>query len=162
MKSCCKSHLNSLGLLILRLGFGGYMITHGWPKFQMLMRREFDQFPDPLGIGNTMSLIGAAGAEFVCALLVVVGLITRIACLPLVFSMGVAAFVVHSADPWTMGEGARLYMEGEAERWSSKEPALLFMTAFLALALTGPGRISIDHLIFSKRLAAVKPTPKSE
>ncbi|TVQ30694.1 MAG: DoxX family protein [Phycisphaeraceae bacterium] len=150
MKSCCTTHLNSVGLLILRLGFGGYMITHGWPKFQMLMRREFDQFPDPLGIGNTMSLIGAAGAEFVCAVLVLVGLATRFAAIPIVFTMGVAAFIVHSDDPWTMGSGA------------SKEPALLFLTAFLAIALTGPGRISLDHLIFSKRLAAVKPAPKSE
>ena len=46
--------------------------------------------------------------------------------------MAVAAFVVHAGDPWTLGAGR------------SKEPALLYLFPFLALALTGPGRFSLD------------------
>ena len=148
MPACCTHNLNSYGLLILRLGFGGYMMTHGWGKVEMLLERDFDSFADPIGIGTVPSLIGAVGAEFVCALLVMIGLATRLATMPIIFTMAIAAFVVHRADPWTMGQGA------------SKEPAMLFLIAFLTLALTGPGRISLDHLIFAKRRAAAKPAPK--
>mgnify|MGYP002380947190 CR=1 FL=1 len=121
--------MNSIGLLILRVGFGGYMATHGWGKFQMLMAGEYYKFGDPIGLGNTLSLIGAVGAEFFCALLVVLGIGTRFAAAPIVFTMGVAAFIVHANDPWTMGGGA------------SKEPAMLFMMVFLALIFTGAGKL---------------------
>jgi putative oxidoreductase len=127
--------MQSVGLLVLRLGMGGYMMTHGWGKVQMVLNRQFDQLGDPIGLGNTLSLILATGAEFFCALLVVIGLGTRVAAIPVVITMGVAAFIVHGNDPWTMGAGA------------SKEPALLFLTAFLTLVFTGGGRFSFDALI---------------
>jgi putative oxidoreductase len=129
----------SIGLLILRLGVGGLMLTHGWGKLQMLLAGEFDKFGDPIGLGKEVSLAGIVGAEFVCALLVVFGLGTRLAAAVVVFAMAVAAFVVHANDPWTMGAGA------------SKEPALLFLIPFLALVFAGAGRLSLDHLIWSRR-----------
>jgi putative oxidoreductase len=125
----------SIGLLALRLGFGGYMMTHGWGKLQMVINGQFDQFGDPIGLGNTLSLILAMLAEFFCALLVAIGLGTRVAAVPVVMTMATAAFVVHGNDPWTMSGGA------------SKEPALLFFTAFLTLVFTGAGRFSFDALI---------------
>ena len=124
----------SIGLFILRLGIGGYLMTHGWGKLQMLLASK--EFADPLGMGKELSLMAITGAEFFCALLVVIGLATRLAAIPPAFAMGVAAFVVHANDPWrAMGPGA------------SKEPALLYLIPFLALVFTGPGRFSIDHLI---------------
>lgn len=140
--------LNSLGLLILRLGIGGYMVTHGWGKVQMLQAGA--EFGDPIGIGAGPSLILIVIAEFVCALLVLVGLGTRIAALILVGAMAVAAFVAHGADPWTMGEAAKAFMAGESKTWSSKEPALLYLIPFLALAFTGPGEFSFDALIWPR------------
>jgi putative oxidoreductase len=125
----------SIGLLILRLGAGGYLATHGWGKVQMLAAGAFDKFGDPIGLGNTASLVLTVVAEFVGALLVMVGLGTRFAAIPAVIAMAVAAFVVHANDPWTMGGGA------------SKEPALLFLTAFLTLVFTGAGQFSFDALI---------------
>lgn len=139
-----QTTLTSLGLLLLRVGFGGYMMTHGWGKFRMLLNGEFDKFPDPLGIGHTASLFGAAGAEFVCAILVVIGLLTRFAAVPLVFTMGVAAFVVHRADPWMMGGGA------------AKEPAIMYLVAFLTLVFTGPGRYALDTWVLGPRRKVVR------
>jgi uncharacterized membrane protein YphA (DoxX/SURF4 family) len=46
-----------------------------------------------------------------------------------------------------MGRGAELFLSGEAEMWSSKEPALLFLAGFLTLAFTGGGRLAVDALI---------------
>ncbi len=139
--------VESLGLLILRVGVGGYMATHGWGKFQMVIAGDLDKFGDPIGIGSAASLSLIMFAEFVCALLIIAGAATRLAAIPPVIGMGVAAFVAHAGDPWTAGAGARLFMSGEAQSWASKEPALLFLFAFLALAFTGAGRFSVDALV---------------
>jgi putative oxidoreductase len=141
---------NSIGLLVLRLGMGGYMVTHGWGKFLNLMQGKFNEQFDPIGLGPHLSLIGAVGAEFVCAILVMIGLATRVAAAPLVFTMIVAAFVAHGSDPWTMGEAARLFSAGEVPYPKSKEPALLFGFAFLALIFTGAGKLSVDGMIWPR------------
>lgn len=134
----------SIGLLVLRVVAGGFMMTHGWGKVQRVFAGEFDKFADPIGIGTGPSLVAAAGAEFACAALVVIGLFTRLAAIPVAFTMGVAALVVHGNDPWLAGTAADLFKAGKAESWSSKEPALIFAAAFLTLALTGAGRFSVD------------------
>lgn len=136
-----------VGLLILRLGFGGYLATHGWGKLQMVLDGQFDRFGDPIGIGSGASLVLVMFAEFFCSILVMVGLATRLAAIPIVIAMAVAAFVAHGSDPWTMGEAARLFFSGESASWASKQPALLFMIAFLSLIFTGPGRFSADAWI---------------
>ena len=147
METRGPSFITSFGLLVLRLGIGGFMLTHGWGKLQMLLDGQFDQFGDPIGLGNELSLVLAVSAEFLSALLVMLGLATRLAAIPLIITMAVAAFVVHGNDPWTSGRAAELFMSGQAKSWASKEPALLFLIPFLALIFTGPGRISLDHLI---------------
>jgi putative oxidoreductase len=130
--------MTSLGLLILRVGVGGFLMTHGWGKVQMILAGQFDKFGDPIGLGGGVSLVLTALAEFVCALLVLVGFATRLAAVPVVFAMAVAAFKVHAGDPWTMGAGA------------SKEPAFLYLTPFLALIFTGAGWFSVDGLIWPR------------
>lgn len=116
----------SFGLLLVRLAAGGMMAVHGIQKLLSFSESK-DAFPDPLGIGHLPSLVSAIGTELGCAILVIVGLATRIAVLPIVFTMGVAAFVVHGGDPW-----------------QKKELAVLYGLVFLALAFTGAGRYSID------------------
>ncbi|MBX3474711.1 MAG: DoxX family protein [Planctomycetes bacterium] len=127
---------NSIGLLVLRLGAGAYMMSHGWGKFLNVLKGEFNDKFDPIGLGPHLSLIGAATGEFLCALLVVVGAATRASAAVVVFTMLVAAFVFHAGDPWTMGAG------------KSKEPALLFATMFATFIFTGAGKFSVDGLIW--------------
>jgi putative oxidoreductase len=142
----------SIGLLVLRLGVGGFMLTHGWGKVQMLLAGDADKFGDPIGLGNWPSLALVTLAEFVCALLVVVGLGTRLAAIPPVIAMAVAVAVAHAKDPWTSGEAFKLFMEGQTKFPVSKEPALLFLVPFLALVFTGAGRFSLDALIRARRI----------
>lgn len=127
---------NAVGLnfatLILRVSAGGFMLTHGWPKLQNLISGEL-AFPDPLGISSGVSLILAVFAEFLCALLVVLGLRTRLAVVPLIVTMVIAAFVVHGADPF-----------------GKKEMSLLYLSSYVALLLTGSGRFSFDYLLGRK------------
>lgn len=141
----------SIGLLILRVGIGGFLATHGWGKLQMVVRGQFDQFADPIGIGMAASLVLVMIAEFFCSLLVVIGLGTRYAAIPPVIAMAVAALIAHAADPLTMSRAAELFYSGQSQSWSSKEPALMFLFAFLALCFTGGGRYSIDALIRRRR-----------
>lgn len=117
----------SLGLLILRVGVGLSMaLGHGWGKLQSWSELA-PKFPDPLGIGSTLSLAGAIGGELVGPLLIALGLGTRVAAIPAAFTMGVAFFVVHAADPF-----------------AKQEKALLFLLAFVAILFTGAGRYSLD------------------
>ncbi len=141
----------SVGLLILRFGFGGYLMTHGWGKLLMVFDGKLGSFGDPIGLGSPASLLLTTFAEFFCALLVVLGLGTRFVAIPVVITMAVAAFVAHGDDPWTMGAAAKLFMSGASKSWASKEPALLFLIAFLTLVFTGAGRYSLDHLIATRR-----------
>ena len=116
-----------IGLLILRLGFSGLMLTHGIPKLMNLVQGNMD-FADPIGIGNNLSFILTVIAEAICPLLIIVGFKTRIAAIPVVITMAVGAFIVHAADPI-----------------ETKEKALLYLFAFLVIVLTGAGKYSVDR-----------------
>lgn len=139
----------AIGLLILRLGFGSYLMTHGVGKLQMLL--DGKEFADPIGLGPGLSLVLITLAELLAPILVILGLGTRFAALLPVGGMAVAVFVAHANDPWTAGEGARLFREGLAARAASKEPAMLFLIGFLALVFTGAGRFSLDAAIRARR-----------
>lgn len=115
------------GLLILRIVASAAMITHGWPKFNRVLEGNF-KFGDPLGIGSATSLILAASSEFICSILILVGLFSRWATIPLIITMSVAAFIVHGDD----GFGA-------------KEKAVLYLAIFVTLFFTGSGRFSLDR-----------------
>lgn len=130
-----------LGLLLLRLGVGLLMaFSHGLGKVQKLFAGPPYQWADPLGLGPGLSLFLAGGAEFFAALALAVGFLTRLAALPLAFTMAVAAFIVHAQDPF-----------------AKKEFALLYMIPFLSLALTGPGRFSVDAWL-RQRCSGDQPT----
>lgn len=116
-----------LGLLILRLLSGSVLLTHGYPKFQKILQGDL-KFGNPLGLGEVPSLYLSTLAEFLCAILIIIGLYTRVALIPLMINMSVAFFIVHSADVFGI-----------------KELALLFLGMFIVLFLTGPGRYSVDN-----------------
>lgn len=116
-----------IGLLILRIYAGGLMaFSHGFPKLSKLFSGDFG-FANPLGIGELPSLILTVFAEFFCAVLVIIGFRSRLATIPLMITMLVAAFIVHAGDPF-----------------SKKEFGLLYFFAYLVIFLMGPGKFAID------------------
>ena len=118
-----------LGLLTLRILSGSVLLTHGYPKLQKILQGNL-QFGDPIGIGQVPSLYLATFAEFFCAILIIIGLYTRLSLIPLMINMATAFFIVHSADDFGI-----------------KELSLLFLGMFAVLFLTGPGRFSVDNQI---------------
>jgi len=121
-----KTNYTDLALLLLRVGFGGFMLTHGIPKINMLS--DPSGFPDPVGVGGTVSLILALIGEVVAPILIIIGFKTKWAAIPAIITMGVAAFVVHATDDL-----------------GTKEMALLYFIAFLVIFLAGPGKYSLDR-----------------
>jgi len=132
--------LTHLSLLLLRLFFGGFMAYgHGWSKVSQYGSSPSTFPADPLGIGNAMSFYGAVGAEFACAILVSLGLVTRVACVPLIFAMGVAYFKVHG--------GTLTFVPASG----ASEPAAIYLVAFAVILLSGPGKFSLDATFFGAR-----------
>lgn len=116
------------GLLALRVLTGGFMLFgHGIGKIKKYSVLHVT-FPDPLGIGSMWSVILVIFAEVLCAAMVMLGMFTRIATVPLMATMFIAAGFIHANDPW-----------------SKKEFALLYFIPFFALFLTGPGKFSLDY-----------------
>ncbi len=121
-----NSNSYNLGLLLLRIGFGGMMLTHGIPKLLKMISGDF-AFGDPIGIGEPATLVLAVLCEVVFPILVIIGFKTRLAAIPVIITMAVAAFIVHAADPL-----------------GTKEMAILYLTAFTAIAFLGAGKYSVD------------------
>lgn len=116
-----------LGLLFLRLASGGMMAySHGWGKLQKMLGGDMS-FADPIGMGEEASLVLTLFAEFVCGILVALGLFTRAALIPLIITMVVAVFVIHADDPF-----------------SKQEFGLLYLVPYLTLFFAGPGKLSLD------------------
>lgn len=123
-----------VSLLILRITGGALMLTHGIGKIAPLFGSDPIQFPDPIGLGATTSLAMAVFAEVVCAILLILGFATRFAAIPLLITMLVAVLVVHVADPF-----------------ARQELPLLYASIYLVILIAGPGKFSIDNMIFNKK-----------
>lgn len=63
-----------VALLIARVGIAAMMLTHGWPKLEMLLSNAPAQFPALFGLSAEGALALAVFAEVVCSLLILVGL----------------------------------------------------------------------------------------
>jgi putative oxidoreductase len=123
------STAQDIALLLLRVGFAACLIFgHGLQKWDILQNNP-SSFPDPMGLGPVVSIISSMAAEVGAAGLVALGYCTRLAALPVVFTMAVVSVVVHMNDAWP-----------------AREPSVLFGMAFCAILLLGPGRLSLDHL----------------
>jgi putative oxidoreductase len=120
----------NLGMLLLRTGFGSaMMINHGLDKL-MHFSEKAGKFADPFHIGSTTSLALVVFAEFFCAAFIALGLFTRLAAVPLVIAMGIALFITHKGHFFSDGEMAGIYL-----------------AAFLAILIMGPGKFSVDKFI---------------
>nr|WP_297309927.1 DoxX family protein [uncultured Flavobacterium sp.] len=126
-----KNSIN-LGLLVLRVGFGLLMIPHGWGKLMRFEELEI-KFMNFMGLGSTISLGLVIFSELLCSVLLIFGLLTRWATIPLI----VTAIVISSAHQWDFF--------GESELGSA------YLFAYIAILFLGPGKLSLDHLFSKKR-----------
>lgn len=124
----------SIALLILRVVIGTFMLTHGIGKAENLFGSDPIQFADPIGIGVTASLALAVFSEVFCSILIIIGLATRFAAIPLLITMLVATFIVHINDGF-----------------GKQEFALLYAVIYSTIAIIGAGKYSIDYIITNSK-----------
>lgn len=124
----------NLVLFLLRVTVGIFMLTHGMGKFTTLVGEGPISFADPIGIGEPASLVLAVFAEVLCSILLIFGIATRFAAIPLLITMLVAVFIVHAND-----------------EFGRKELPLLYAFIYLSIALAGAGKFSVDYWIYQNK-----------
>ena len=119
----------NIAALSLRAGFGLLIfINHGISKLNKFSELQHTFF-DPLNIGHRWSLLLVLFAEIICSLLLVLGLFSRLAAFVLVIDTAVAVFMFHKGQPV-----------------AQYELAIVFLVAFFASLLIGPGKYSVDAM----------------
>lgn len=116
-------------MLFLRIVAGGLMLVHGYDKM-VHFNETASQMMNFMGIGTKATTALLIFAEFFCSLLLILGLFTRLACIPLIIGMSVALFMAHNGD--FLGKG---------------QVAALFLICYVVLLFVGPGRVSVDSMI---------------
>ena len=125
--SQCDERSGDVGLLFLRVSGGLFLLcVHGMPKL-LDYTAQLQLIEDPFHLGAHLTLILAIFAEVLCPLLVVAGVLARLACLPILFVLLVALLLVH--PQWTVAEGQFGWLL-----------LILFTTVFIA----GPGRLALN------------------
>ena len=119
----------NFAMFILRVSTGVLMASHGFGKLVHFstMKNHFMNF---MGMGSTASLALVVFAEFFCSIFLILGLFTRLACIPIIIEMAVIVFMVTHGNVFCEGERAALYL-----------------SATLTLLFLGPGKISVDGMI---------------
>lgn len=124
----------SWAVFILRVGMSLLMVRHGYEKFQTLVGGGKIDFPDPLGTGPVFSLFLTVFAELFCSILLILGLLTRLALIPLIICMLVIVTILDPKAPL-----------------SDLEHGLMYLISYVALLLTGPGKYAADAALFNRK-----------
>ncbi|HYA20519.1 MAG TPA: DoxX family protein [Burkholderiales bacterium] len=125
--------LDWLAPLAVRLFFGYFWLETGWAKLHNLDQftaRFVDwQIPFP-----AFSAALSAGAEFFGGLLIMIGLFTRLTCIPMIFNMVVAIALVVIKNVHGFDDFVEL-------------DEFIYILIFFWLLIAGPGKVAVDALV---------------
>ena len=122
-----------LGPLLLRLVFGWFWLETGWAKLHNLefFSQRFVEWGIPLPM---LSATASGAVDLVGGALLILGLGTRLAAVPMIVNMLVALAVVVLPTISTLDEFVEL-------------DEVLYVAVLFWLLMAGPGKASLDHLI---------------
>ena len=127
MNASTDEQARDIGLLFLRVSGGLFLLcVHGLPKL-LDFTAQLQLIEDPFHLGAHLTLILAIFAEVLCPLLIVAGVLARLACLPILFVLLVALLVVH--PQWSVAEG---------------QFGWLLLILFTTVLIAGPGRLALN------------------
>lgn len=128
--------LSPFALLIARFSVGWMFAQTGWGKLHNL--EQVAQFFQSLGIPfANLQAPFVASVEFVCGVMILAGLFTRLASIPLMATMVVAIITAKSGD-----------LARVVDLFTLSEYLLILVLAWFFVS--GAGRLSIDQLICKK------------
>lgn len=127
------SRIEWLGPLLLRLVFGYFWLETGWAKLHNLefFSGRFVEWGIPF---PTVSATLSGATDLVGGALLMLGLGTRLATIPMIFNMLVALAVVVLPGISTLDEFVEL-------------DEVLYVAILFWLFVAGPGKASLDHWI---------------
>lgn len=125
---------------LLRIAVGGLLLAHGWTKVFGGLGRFTEIITTKLGMPSYLAYVSAY-TEFLGGLLIMLGLLTRLAALFAAGNMAVAIWKVHSKVLANLGSGSN----------GVNEYPLLLLFCCLALMIWGAGNISVDKNVFKWR-----------
>ncbi|MBK5437035.1 DoxX family protein [Pseudomonas sp. TH32] len=118
------------GLLFLRVSGGLFLLwVHGLPKL-LDYGEQLKVIEDPFHVGASVTLLLAIFAEVFCPLLIIAGVLVRLACLPILAVLLVALLVVH--PEWSLFEG---------------QFGWLLLILFTSILIAGPGRLVLSQRV---------------
>ena len=125
--------LSFLGPTLARLTLGVVFIGTGWGKLHSL--DKVTGFFTELGIpAPGFNAVLCASAEFVCGTLLLIGLLSRLAAIPLIVSMTVAILTAKIGD-----------VHGVSDLLGFEEWTYIVLAVWIAVAGAGP--LSLDRLL---------------
>lgn len=132
-----------LGLLIIRLIIGILMVFYGYEKLSHFNEMAASDFWAKnisfLGMSGKIPLALTIFAEFVCSLLLIIGLFSRFALLVLLFCMAYIFLVVFPLSILDKGDNGYQFND-----------AFVYFIIYIGLFFTGVGKYSLDAKLFSK------------
>lgn len=128
-----KEQLFSSGMLFLRIAASiEIAVVHGFKKIGVGVAAA-EQIPNPLHLPEFFNNAFATSANIVFPFFVLIGLFTRLATLPTLAVTLTGYFVVHWNDSLLQ-----------------KDTPFIYSVIFLAILILGPGKYSIDNIIYKK------------
>lgn len=136
-KTPAHSNFGSVALLLLRLSMGIAFVLHGSGKIST----PFGWMPPSAPIPGFFQFL-AAISEFGGGIALLLGLLTPLACFGIACTMAVATcfHAFGMGDPYVNMTGG-----------SSFEPALGYLMVAILFMAMGPGKYSMDKIIFGER-----------
>ena len=133
--------LDWLPLLLVRLSLAAVFVPSGWGKLHDL--EKVTGFFTELGIpAPHLNAVVVAVSELVCGSLLLVGLLSRLAAVPLVISMTIAIITAKRAD---LGGVVDLFAVDE----------FIYVVMAIVMIVIGAGALSVDGLV-ARRMKIAK------
>lgn len=122
----------SLAALMLRIAIGGLFIIHGYPKLGAQQRKQGGEWLKGMGVPGGFALF-AGVAEFFGGIAILLGIFTSI--ISVLFAL------------WMLSTTWLAVAKMKKKFVGGYELDIILLLASLALAATGGGIFSIDHLL---------------
>jgi putative oxidoreductase len=137
--------LRSVALLLGRLGVGLVFLSTGWGKVHSIPK--VTEFFESLHIPMPgLNAVVVGWSELLCGAALVLGVMTRLATIPLIISMIVAIITAKRGD-----------IHGFFDLVAFDE--FTYMILLIVIAILGPGALAIDHALV-KRYPRTDPPAK--